>query len=216
MCLLCFMHLFSKTTFATLNNILYNSKNSALHVKKKEDKNLVLPIFRLNDEVLPVVEVTKYVGHFFTNDLHDDKDIQWQYCKLYGQGNMLIRKFSICTFDVKVSLFRTFCTPLYTAQLWWNHFDYSLNKLKVAYNDIMRMLLRLPRWHSASEIFVNINVPTCQALVTNVIFKFMVRLEKSTNLIIRGLVAPIVSDVICRSKIWTHWYRLLYVHYDNG
>ncbi len=130
----------------------------------------------LNDEVLPVVEVTKYLGHFFTNDLRGDKDIQRQCCKLYGQGNMLIRKFNMCTVDVKVSLFMTFCTPLYTAQLWWN-----LNKLKVVYNDIMHMLLRLPRWHSASEIFVNINVPTRQALVRNFIFKFMDRLETSTN-----------------------------------
>ncbi len=111
-------------------------------------------------------------------------------------GNMLIRKFNICTIDVKVSLFSTFCTPLYTAQLWWNHFDYSLNKLKVAYNDIMCMLLRLPRWHNASEIFVNVNVQTCQALVRNLIFKFIVRLKKSTNWIIRGLVCPSVSDVI--------------------
>ncbi len=80
----------------------------------------------------------------------------------------------------------------------------------------MRMLLRLPRWHSASEIFVNINVPTCKALVRNLIFKFMVRIEKSTNLTNRGLVCLSVSDVIYRSKIWTHWYRLLYVHCDNG
>ncbi len=69
---------------------------------------------------------------------------------------------------------------------------------------------------SANEIFVNINVPTCQALVRNLIFKFMVRLEKSTNVIIRGLACPSVSDVIYRSKLWTHWYRLLYVHFDNG
>ncbi len=112
--------------------------------------------------------------------------------------------------------FQDILHPLYTAQLWWNHFDHSLNKLKVAYNDIMCMLLRLPRWHSSSEIFVNINVPTCQAIVRNLIFKFMVRFEKSTNLIISGLVCPSVSDVIYRFKIWTHWYRLLYVHYDNG
>ncbi len=157
-----------------------------------------------------------YLGHFFTNDLRDDKDIQRQCHKLYGQGNMLIRKFNMCTVDVKLSLFRTFCTQLYTAQLWWNHFDYSLNKLKVVYNDIMHILLRLPRSHSASEIFVNINVPTCQDLVRNLIFKFMNDLEINTNVIIRGLVCPSVSDVISKSKIWTHWYRLLYVHYDKG
>ncbi len=51
---------------------------------------------------------------------------------------------------------------------------------------------------------LNINVQTCQALVRNVIFKFMARLEKSTNVIIRWLVCPSVSDVIYRSKIWTH------------
>ncbi len=182
----------------------------------KDDKNLVLPIFRHNDEVLPMVEVTKYLDYLFTNDLRDDKDIQRQCRKLYGQGNVLICKFNMCTVYVKLSLFRPFCTPRYTAQLWWNHFDYSLKKLKVACNDIMHMLLRLPRWHSASEIFVNINVPTCQALVRNLIFKFMGRLEKSTNVIIRGLVCLSVNDVICKSKIWTHWYRLLYVHFDNG
>ncbi len=148
--------------YGIANDILYNSNNSTLlFMSTKDDKNLVLPIFQLNDEVLPVVEVTKYLGHFFNNDLLDDKDILRQCCKLYGQCNMLIYIFNMCTVDVKVSLFRTFCTPLYTTQLWWNHFDYSLNKLKVAYNDIMCMLLRLPRWHGATEIVVNINVPTC-------------------------------------------------------
>jgi hypothetical protein len=128
-----------------------------------------------NGKVLPELEITKYLGHYITNDFRDDKDIHRQCRKLYGQGNMLIRKFNMCTADVKVCLFRTFCTPLYTAQLWWNYYDYSLKKLKVAYNDIMCMLLRLPRWHSASEMFVNLNVLTCQALVRNLIFKVSLR-----------------------------------------
>ncbi len=63
----------------------------------------------------------------------------------------------------------------------------------------MRMLLRLPRWHRASEIFVNINVPTCQALVRNLIFKLMDRLEKSTNLIIRGLAWQIAPQSVVSS-----------------
>ncbi len=48
----------------------------------KDDKNLVLPIFQLNDEVLPLVELTKYLDHFFTNDLRDDIDIERQ-CRNY-------------------------------------------------------------------------------------------------------------------------------------
>ncbi len=57
-----------------------------------------------------------------TDDFSDDMDINSLCCKLNAQGNMLIRKFRMCTADVKVELFisRTFCTPLYTAQIWWN------------------------------------------------------------------------------------------------
>ncbi len=63
--------------YGIANDILCNSKKSALvFISTKDDKNQVLPISWLNDEVLPVVEVTKYLGHFFTNDLRDDKDIQ--------------------------------------------------------------------------------------------------------------------------------------------
>ena len=97
---------------------------------------------------------------------------------------MLIRKFGNCSPDVKVTLFRTYCTPLYTAQLWWNYYGYSMNKLRVAYNDIMRLLLKLPRWHSASQIFANVNVPACQDVIRNLIFKFMCRLDKSNNSVV--------------------------------
>ncbi len=65
-------------------------------------------------------------------------------------------------------------------------------------------------------IVVNIYVQTYQALARNLIIKFMVKLKKSTNVIIKGLVCPSVSDVIYRSNIWTHWYRLLYVHFDKS
>ena len=87
----------------------------------------------------------------------------------------------MCTADVKAKLFRTFCTPLYTAPLWWNFRAYSLRKLTVTYNDVMRLLLCLPKWHSASQMFVNINVPTCQAVIRNLVYKFMNQLEKFTE-----------------------------------
>ncbi len=111
----------------------------------------------------------------------------------------------MCTADVKVELFRTFCTPLYTAQIWWYYRLYSFRKLNVAYNDIMRLLLRLPRHHSASQLFANICVPAFQAVLRNLVFKFITQLDKSDNVIIQGLV-----------KIWRHWYKLLYSNFYNG
>ena len=93
----------------------------------------------------------KYLGHVITADLRDDKDNERQRRVLYAQGNMLVRKFYMCSEDVKTQLFRTFCTPMYIAQLWWNYSNSSssMRKLKVAYNDVMRMLLGLPRFQSA-------------------------------------------------------------------
>ena len=78
---------------------------------------------------------------------------------------MLIRKFHMHTADVKANLFRTFYTPLYTAQIWRNYRLYSIRKLNVAYNDVMRLLLHLPRYHNASQMFANINVPAIQAVI---------------------------------------------------
>ncbi len=60
---------------------------------------------------------------------------------------------------VKVSLFKTYCTLMYTAHLWWTYRMYSIRKLNVAYNDIMRLLLCLPHHQSASQLFTNMNVP---------------------------------------------------------
>ncbi len=67
--------------------------------------------FHLNGVELPINKETVCLGHFITEDFRDDRDIQHQCCKHYGQGNMLVRKFSMCFPDMKVSLFLSFCTP---------------------------------------------------------------------------------------------------------
>ncbi len=62
----------------------------------------------------------------------------------------------------------------------------------------MRMLLGFPRFHSTctSLMFANITVPACQAVVINLIVKFMCRLENSENDIIKGLDPVITSPLL--------------------
>ncbi len=143
-------------------------------------------------------------------------DINRQCCKLYAEGNTLIRKFHMSTADVKVELFRTFCSPLYTAQIWWNYRLYSIRKSNVAYNDIMRLLLRLPRYHNASQLFANIGVPAFQAVIRNLVLKFITQLDKLNNVIIQGCVKIGESDLRFTSAIWRHCYKLMYSNFDNG
>lgn len=51
-------------------------------------------------------------------------------------------------------------------------------KLRTAYNDALRMLLRLPRWMSASQLFVWRGIPSLDALLRNCMFAFMMRLTQ--------------------------------------
>ncbi len=86
-------------------NVKFNYKKSCNELSKLK---MSFSQFYLGGEVLNVCIVAiaarymKYLGHLDTDDLIDDKDIAIQCGKLYAQGNMLVRKFHICTPEVKV------------------------------------------------------------------------------------------------------------------
>ena len=85
--------------------------------------------------------------------MKDDLDIKRQCRQLYAQGNALARRFHMCSDIVKVTMFRSYCSSLYTSQLWWKYKVNSIRKLLyVAYNNAFRMIFILPRDCSASSI----------------------------------------------------------------
>ena len=114
--------------------------------RTKEDQKLKFSAFYLAGQILSVCN-----RHIMNDKMEDDSDMQRQRRMLYVQANMLIRKLHFCSVEVKVSLFRAYFTPLYTAPLWVNYKSESLHKLKVAYNDALRLLLKKPR--DVSQIF---------------------------------------------------------------
>ena len=83
-------------------------------------RQAVCPSFIVNGNVIPESDNVKYLGHIICSDLSDDEDMMRQRRYLYAQGNVLSRSFHMCSIDVKNTLFRTFCTPMYTCHLWWN------------------------------------------------------------------------------------------------
>lgn len=172
---------------------------------------MIFPNFCLWDKPLVCSSEVKYLGHFLTDDLRDDRDIQRQYSKLYAQANTLLRKFSMCSANVKRALFRAYCTPLYTAPLRWNYRQGIIRRLTVAYNDTFRLLMRVPRWHSsASQLFVDAHIPTCEALQRHLMFKFKQRLEESENSIIKTLTNPQLSSCRYTSLLRKHWMDKLF------
>ena len=196
------------------NDIIYNpSKSALLIIRSPLDKQTKFPDFSLNSKRLVECEDVKYLGHIITNTLRDDKDILRQRRVLYAQGNMLVRKFHMCSVEVKIQLFRTYCTPLYTAQLWWSYNTAALRKITVAYNDVLRMLLGVPRYTSAREAFVVCGLPTLAVTIRRLVYSFKCRLLSTGNVLLHNLVDTSTSDTQFTSNIWSHWHKALYVHY---
>ncbi len=85
-----------------------------------------------------------------------------------------------------------------------------MKKLQVAYNDALRIVLKIQR-SSASEMFVSNNVPTFNAVLRNCMYRFMCRLIGSKNMIIVSMADVSKSDTRYTSCFWKHWTRSLYV-----
>ena len=172
-------------------------------------KDIHIPNFLLNNVLLTRVTKYKYLGHCISDDLSDDDDMARQYRQIYAQGNALLRNFFMCTESVKITLFRSFCTSLYTCELWCQYRSESLRKLCVAYNNVFRFLCREPRNCSASHMFVSRGLPTCNMLIRKSIYAFMTSTKRSCNSILQNIVG---SDHIYTSPLRQHWRRMLYVH----
>ena len=100
-------------------------------------QNVIFRPFQVNNEAIPLKKEVKYLGHYVREDFTDDRDIMRQRQYLYAKGNMLKKRFYMCSTDVKVKSFRTYCSSMYTSQLWWDYKSASMSKLIVAYCIIM-------------------------------------------------------------------------------
>ena len=134
----------------------------------------------LNNEAIPTVSEVKYLGHFICADRKDNSDIVRQTKKLYIQGNMLFRKFFHCSEPTKIQLFNSYCASLYTPHLWFNYSSEIMRKLKVAYNNIFRLLFNEPKYCRASYMLVCRGVPSLGEIIRKCIYSFQKRLFVSS------------------------------------
>ena len=194
------------------HDIIFNPLKSAVMIFKNRalqrctDREFV---FTLNRNTIPVVHQIKYLGHWLSDDQRDDLDLLRQCRMLYAQCNLLKYRFHMCTTPVKILLFKTFCYSMYTPSLWWNFRQCAYRKVKVAYNDAFRLLLGVPRYHSASQLFVANYVYTFDALLRHTLFNFITRLSKCSNSLIERIH---ISDLYWCSRIRHFWHSCLYLN----
>ena len=167
-------------TYSTEHFLLYNGNKSFSMCFKPSTIKFTRPWFFLAGMKIPIVTDCKYLG-VIMSEHNSDNDLKRQMRKFYANANMLIRKFSKCSVNVKCYLFKTYCSTMYCSALWFNSTKTALTKLKIAYNNSLRRLLGLPKYNSASEMFVNLGILLFGELLRKSVFSLKTRISVSHN-----------------------------------
>ena len=162
-----------------------------------------------NGDQVKQVDSVKYLGHFLTCELSDDIDIRRQCRVLNVRGNILSRKVHMCSVPVKLlsSLIRT--VRHYIHHICGGIIRKCLSLNCTLHIIILKRNIGLSKYESTSATCAYTNTQCCQSTIRNRIFKFVCRLNKSDNALIKAVLA---SSVMYSSRIRSHWRRLLYVH----
>ena len=193
--------------FSIRNDIMFNPIKSVCVVFKSKSNKLYCPTVSLDCDILEYTAYTKYLGFTFSMNVQDDDDMLRQMRTLYIRSNKLLRTFYHCSIDVKLELFRSFCTSFYCCYLWTAYKKSTFNKLRVAFNNAYRRVLGLPWRSSASAMYANFGIQNFEAVIRKSTFGFTQRLAKSTN----TLIMAIESSWIVRIDIWDFWQKTLYI-----
>ena len=137
----------------------------------------------------------------------DNDDISRQMRCIYSRGNVLIKKFAICSDDVKARLFKAYCSSFYCSQLWCSYNTACFTKLQTSYNRVLRNLFKLERQCSISQKCIEYGVDCFKVLLRKSIFSFRTRLLNCDNDLISSILK---STFYMTCKLTTRWNHLLF------
>ena len=87
--------------------------------------------------------------------------------------------------------------------MWYNGTVTAMRKLRIAYNNSLRRLLGIPKYNSACEMFVQLNIKPFGELLRKYVFCFINKFTVSDNSILASICD---SSVPIFSNIWNWWY----------
>ena len=120
--------------FSLRNDIMFNPVKSVCVTFKPKNSKLSCPSVRLDNNILEYISQTKFLGFIFNTNAQDDEEMLRQMRTLYIRSNKLIRTFHYCSTDVKLELFKSYCTSFYCCYLWTAYKKSTFDRLRVAFN----------------------------------------------------------------------------------
>ena len=197
------------TEYCQLHDLTFNAKKSVcMFFRSSVNKQCGLSDIFISGSICEFSNEVKYLGVMINSSFKTTIDVQRQTRNFYARANLLIRNFRYCTDNVKCYLFQSYCTSMYCCQLWFNSTKGSLKKLKTSYNSALRRFLMISKPYSASQMFVSRGILSFDELLRKSIYRFVERIENSTNSIIHACLS---SSVFLYSPIRKWWSSLLYL-----
>ena len=144
---------------------------------------------------------SRFLG-IIISEANCDGDLKRQMRKYYANAKMLLQKFSYCSPDVKCCMFKSYCATMCCSSMWFDSTVTSMKKLKIVYNNDLRRLLNLPKYNSASEMLVNLNIPSFNELLRKFVFSFKTRIIEYDNSLVNG--TPNVYIPLVFVSIYVH------------
>lgn len=184
------------------HGLRYNVKKSEILVFKCKNRDYNFPPVTLHGVPLKTVTSFKYLGHWITESMSDEVDIERERRALAMRVNMLARRFARCNVEVKQTLFRAYCQSFYTCSLWVEYTQKSLRALRVQYNNGLRTLMGLPRYCSASAMFAEARIDSFQTIMRKRVASVWRRVRDSSN----SLLAAVGTRYCC--PILRHWNQM--------
>ena len=147
-----------------------------------------MPSFYINGSRLTAVSKKAYLGYIISSNDRVDFAIQKECRAVYTRGNMHLRKFKICSTEVKKQLFTSYCSSFYCCALWRNFNKASLQDLQVAYNNVSRLLINLPYRCRVSPHFIALGMNHFSVIRRKLVHSLHQRILHSSNTLINSLV----------------------------
>ena len=166
----------------------FNTKKTVCMVFNPCDKHKMVcnsfPQFQLAGCYLSFVSQFRYLGHIIENTFSDDSDIHREIKCLFTRTNLLIRRFSRCSMQVKVKLFKSFCICFYNIGLWENFHVYCLNKFASAYVKCIKIFFGFHKYSSVTNMLLQLGLPSFNTVLHNARIRFANNLHLLDNSVV--------------------------------
>ncbi len=122
---------------------------------------------------------------------------------IYCRGNTIIKRFRSCSENVKVKLFKAYCTSFYCMCLWTKYnVAKSVSKVKVAYNRVFRNLFQIRDQRVTSENMCRLNIGHYNVIERKLVFSLRNRVLSTNNELIQTIVSSLFFQTSQMNQRW--------------